>query len=112
MKLVLKYGGTSIATPKNVKDIAKHLSSLKKGNQIVIVCSAISGTTDDLIEISNLIKKERKDKVEQLTNKIIQKHKKFAQQTISKSKVRKQLLTDLNYFISELLNLVFFFFFN
>ncbi|MEK0318277.1 MAG: aspartate kinase, partial [Nitrosopumilus sp.] len=92
MKLVLKYGGTSISTPKNVKDIVKHLSSLKKGNQIVIVCSAISGTTDDLLEISNLIKKEKKDKVKQLTNKIIQKHKKFAQQTISKSKVRKQLL--------------------
>ncbi len=96
MKLVLKYGGTSIATPKNVKDIVKHLSLLKKGNQIVIVCSAISGTTDDLLETSNLIKKEKKDQVKQLTNKIIQKHKKFAQQTISKSKVRKQLLADLD----------------
>jgi len=106
LKLVLKYGGTSIATPKNVKDIVKHLSSLKKGNQIVIVCSAISGTTDDLIEISNLIKKERKDKVKQLTNKIIQKHKKFAQQTISKSKVRKQLLADLNSDFMKLVALV------
>ena len=106
MKLVLKYGGTSIATPKNVKDIVKHLSSLKKGNQIVIVCSAISGTTDDLLEISNLIKKEKKDQVKQLTNKIIQKHKKFAQQTISKSKVRKQLLADLDSDFTKLVALI------
>ena len=106
MKLVLKYGGTSIATPKNVKDIVKHLSSLKKGNQIVIVCSAISGTTDDLLEISNLIKKEKKDQVKQLTNKIIQKHKKFAQQTISKSKVRKQLLADLDSAFTKLVALI------
>jgi aspartate kinase len=106
LKLVLKYGGTSIATPKNVKDIVKHLSSLKKGNQIVIVCSAISGTTDDLIEISNLIKKEKKDQVKQLTNKIIQKHKKFAQQTISKSKVRKQLLADLDSAFTKLVALI------
>jgi len=106
LKLVLKYGGTSIATPKNVKDIAKHLSSLKKGNQIVVVCSAISGTTDDLLEISNLIKKEKKDKVMQLTNKIIQKHKKFAQQTISKSKIRKQILADLDSDFTKLVALV------
>lgn len=106
MKLVLKYGGTSISTPKHVKDIAKHLSSLKKGNQIVVVCSAISGITDDLLEISDLIKKEKKDQVKQLTNKIIQKHKKFAQQTISKSKVRKQLLTDLDSDFMKLVALV------
>jgi len=106
LKLVLKYGGTSIATPKNVKDVAKHLSSLKKGNQIVVVCSAISGVTDDLLEVSNLIKKEKKDKVKQLTNKIIQKHKKFAQETISKPKVRKQLLTELDSDFSKLVALV------
>ena len=106
MKLVLKYGGTSISTPKHVNDIAKHLSLLKKENQIVVVCSAISGITDDLLEISDLIKKEKKDQVKQLTNKIIQKHKKFAQQTISKSKVRKQLLADLNSDFMKLVALV------
>ena len=106
MKLVLKYGGTSIATPKNVKDIAKHISSLKKENQIVVVCSAISGTTDDLLEIANLIKKEKKAQVKQLTNKIVEKHKKFAQQTISNPKVRKQLLADLDSDFTKLVALV------
>jgi aspartate kinase len=106
LKLVLKYGGTSIATPKNVQNIAKHLSSLKKGNQLVVVCSAISGVTDDLIEISNLIKKEKKDAVKQLTNKIIQKHNQFAKQTISKPKVRKQLLAELDSDFIKLVALV------
>lgn len=107
MKLVLKYGGTSISTPKHIKDIAKHLSLLKKRNQIVVVCSAISGVTDDLIEISNLIKNEKKDKeIKQLTNKIIQNHKQFAQKTISKPKVRKQLLADLDSDFTKLSALV------
>ncbi|HXW03426.1 MAG TPA: aspartate kinase, partial [Nitrosarchaeum sp.] len=107
MKLVLKYGGTSISEPKKVKDIAKHLSSLKKGNQIVVVCSAISGVTDDLIQISKLIKNEKKSKeTKQLTNKIIQNHKQFVQKTISKPNVRKQLLADLDSDFTKLSALV------
>ena len=106
MKLVLKYGGTSIATPKNVKEIVKHLSSLRKDNQIVVVCSAVSGTTDELLEIADLISKAKKDKVKQLTNKIIQKHKKFAEQVISNSKIRKKLLTDLEEDFKKLHSLV------
>lgn len=107
MKLVLKYGGTSISTPQKVRDIAKHLSSLKKGNQIVVVCSAISRVTDDLIEISKLIKNEKKSKeIKKLINKLIQNHKQFAQKTISKTKVKKQLLADLGSDFTKLSALV------
>ena len=107
MKLVLKYGGTSISTPQKVRDIAKHLSSLKKGNQTVVVCSAISGVTDDLIEISKMIKNEKKSKeIQKLINKIIQNHKQFAQRTISKTKVKKQLLADLDSDFTKLSALV------
>ena len=62
MKLVLKYGGTSISNTKDIQSVAKHVISLSKKNQLVIVCSATSGTTDDLIEISESIKKENKSK--------------------------------------------------
>ena len=55
MKLVLKYGGTSISNTKDIQSVAKHVISLSKKNQLVIVCSATSGTTDDLIEISHRI---------------------------------------------------------
>ena len=62
MKLVLKYGGTSISNTKDILVVAKHVSTLSKKHQIVLVCSATSGTTDDLIEISESIKKENKSK--------------------------------------------------
>jgi aspartate kinase len=60
LKLVLKYGGTSISNTKDIQTICEHISTLSKKHQIVIVCSATSGTTDDLIEISESIKKKRK----------------------------------------------------
>ena len=106
MRLVIKYGGTSISTTKDIQKIAKYLSSLSKNNQIVVVCSAMSGTTDDLIEISESIKRENKSKAEQLAAKIINRHKQLAKQTIKKSDIQKKLLQKLDQDFTELLALI------
>jgi len=62
LRLILKYGGTSISSPKKIKDVAKFIVLESKSNEVVTVCSATSGTTDNLIQISNLIKKGNKEK--------------------------------------------------
>lgn len=82
MRLVIKYGGTSISTAKDIQAVAKHINTLSKKYQILVVCSATSKTTDDLIEISESIKKENKSKAERLASKIINRHKQLAKQTI------------------------------
>ena len=89
MKLILKYGGTSISNTKDIHAVCKHVNDLSKKHQIVLVCSATTGTTDDLIEISESIKKENKSKAEQLASKITNRHKQLAKQTIKKSDVQK-----------------------
>ena len=106
MKLVLKYGGTSISNTKDIQTICEHISTLSKKHQIAIVCSATSGTTDDLIEISESIKKENKSKAEQLASKIINRHNQLAKQTIKKSDIQKKLLVKLNEDFTELLALI------
>lgn len=106
MRLVLKYGGTSISSAKDIQAVTNYINSLSKHNEIVIVCSAISGTTDDLIEISQSIKKENKDKAEQLASKIINRHKQLAKQTIKKSTIRKKLLEKLDVDFRELVALI------
>lgn len=106
MKLVLKYGGTSISNTKDIQAICEHISTLSKKHQIAIVCSATSGTTDDLIEISESIKKENKSKAEQLASKIINRHNQLAKQTIKKSDIQKKLLVKLNEDFTELLALI------
>lgn len=106
MRLVLKYGGTSISSAKDIQAITNYINSLSKHNEIVIVCSAISGTTDDLIEISQSIKKENKDKAEQLASKIINRHKQLAKQTIKKLTIRKKLLEKLDVDFRELVALI------
>jgi aspartate kinase len=106
LKLVIKYGGTSISSPKDIQNVAKHIQSLSKKNQLVIVCSATSDTTDDLIEISQLIKKENKKKAEQLAKKIANRHQQLARETIKKPQIRKKLLQTLNEYFAELIALI------
>ena len=106
MKLILKYGGSSISSAKDIQNVAKHIQSLSKQNQLVIVCSAISNTTDDLIEISQLIKNENKKKAEQLAKKIANRHQELAKHTIKKPQIRKKLLQTLNEYFVELVALI------
>ena len=106
MRIVLKYGGTSISTAKKIKDVTKHISSLSTKNQLIVVCSAVSGTTDLLLEISEEIKKENKAKAKNLTNKIISQHKKLVNDTIKNANNRKKLMQILHKDFSELVELV------
>ncbi len=106
MRLVIKYGGTSISTAKDIQSVAKYINLQSSKHQILVVCSAISGTTDDLIEISESIKKENKSKAEQLVSTITNRHKQLAKQTIKKPDVRKKLLTKLDSDFAELLALI------
>ncbi|MDH3617377.1 MAG: aspartate kinase [Nitrosopumilus sp.] len=106
MKLVLKYGGTSISSAKDIQNVAKNIQFLSKQNQLVIVCSAISDTTDDLIEISQSIKNENKKKAEQLAKKISNRHHQLAKLTIKKPAIRKKLLQTFDEYFAELLALI------
>ena len=106
MRLVLKFGGTSLSSPNHIRNVAKIVASFSKDNEIVVVCSAVDGTTDDLLTISRLIEQKKKDDVTKALNNIIKKHKQFANQTVKNSAIKKQLLQKLNTDVSELKELV------
>lgn len=54
--LVHKYGGTSVGTTERIKHIAKRVIAEKeKGNDMVVVVSAMGKTTDHLVEMSKEI---------------------------------------------------------
>ena len=62
-KLLLKFGGTSVGSIKKIKKVAGIIKKkLDKGNQVIVVVSAMSGVTDNLNKKSNLISKNFDDK--------------------------------------------------
>ena len=57
--IVQKYGGSSVANPEKIKNVAKRVVRYKKkGNDLVVVVSALGDTTDELIELASQISAE------------------------------------------------------
>ena len=51
--IVQKYGGTSVANAERIRAVARRIIATKeKGNQVVVVVSAMGDATDDLIELA------------------------------------------------------------
>src|SRR3954469_759634 len=54
--IVQKYGGTSVGNTERIKNVAKRVAAHRaKGDQIVVVVSAMSGVTDNLIKLAKEI---------------------------------------------------------
>jgi aspartate kinase len=54
--IVQKYGGTSVANPARIREVAKRVARYKAmGHQIVVVVSAMSGETNKLIALAKEI---------------------------------------------------------
>jgi|TARA_B100000959_G_scaffold166507_1_gene174377 aspartate kinase len=106
LKLVLKFGGTSLSSVKDIQNVAKTVGDLSNDNKIVVVCSAVDGTTDELIQISEYIKKENKKDANRILARISQKHKQFTTHLVTDPKIQKSLLNKMKSDLSELEELV------
>jgi aspartate kinase len=54
--IVQKYGGTSVGSIERIKAVAERVVETKRlGNDVVVIVSAMSGETDELIELANQI---------------------------------------------------------
>jgi aspartate kinase len=51
--IVQKYGGTSVGNPDRIKNVARRVADYRsRGDQVVVVVSAMSGVTDGLIKLA------------------------------------------------------------
>ena len=54
--IVQKYGGSSVADAEKINNVARRIVATKeKGNEVVVVVSAMGDTTDDLIQLAREI---------------------------------------------------------
>ena len=64
---VLKFGGTSVGTPQRMKEVGKLIAD---GEQKIVVLSAMSGTTNSLVEISDYFRKGNPEAANNVINKL------------------------------------------
>ena len=96
---VMKFGGTSVGTPERMKSVATMVS--ESGEQVFVVLSAMSGTTNSLIEISNYLYKKNSDGANDVINNLEQKYMQHVEELYStdeyKQRTREFLASEFNY---------------
>ena len=63
---VMKFGGTSVGSPERIKEVSSLIT--ETGEPTFIVLSAMSGTTNSLVEISNYLYKKNPDGANEIIN--------------------------------------------
>ena len=71
---IMKFGGTSVGSPERIRNVAA--LATKSGEPVFLVLSAMSGTTNTLVEICNYLYKKNTDsaneKINELENKYLE----------------------------------------
>jgi aspartate kinase len=106
MRLVMKFGGSSIADGKKLRAAGDIVArSIKEGNAIIVVVSALSNITDELVEICDTVSWNKRTLVSAVQS-LLNKHMQEMESAIRDSKVRSETLKDLKELSKELENVL------
>jgi len=96
---VMKFGGTSVGSPERMKGVAKIIT--KSGEPTFVVLSAMSGTTNSLVEISDYLYKKNPEGAQEVINKLEKKYMEHVEELYStdvmKNKTRDFLKKEFDY---------------
>lgn len=70
---VMKFGGTSVGTAQRMKDVCQLIT--QDGTAKIVVLSAMSGTTNTLVEISDYLYKKNPEGANNIINQLEQKYR-------------------------------------
>ena len=95
---VMKFGGTSVGSAQRIKNVAKLIT--ERGKNIVVL-SAMSGTTNTLVEISDYLYKKNIDGAKETINSLESKYRSTIDELYSsqeyKDKAQKEIKACFNY---------------
>ncbi len=95
----MKFGGTSVGSPDRMKNVASLIT--ESGDPTFVVLSAMSGTTNSLIEISNYLYKKNPDGANEVINTLEKKYMQHVEELYStdeyKEKTREFLREEFKY---------------
>lgn len=91
---VMKFGGTSVGSPERMKDVASLVS--QTGEQTFVVLSAMSGTTNTLIEISDYLYKKNPEGANEVINMLEKKYMQHVEELYSTDEYKIKTRTFLN----------------
>ena len=89
---VLKFGGTSVGSAQRMKDVVKLITD---GEKKIVVLSAMSGTTNTLVEISDYLYKKNPEGANEIINNLEAKYKKHVDELYTTEEYKQKTLNFL-----------------
>ena len=86
---VLKFGGTSVGSAQRMKEVAKLITD---GERKIVVLSAMSGTTNTLVEISDYLYKKNPEGANEIINKLESKYKQHVDELYATPEYKQKAL--------------------
>ncbi|MDY3852542.1 MAG: aspartate kinase [Prevotella sp.] len=85
---VMKFGGTSVGSAERIKNVASLIT--KSGEPTFVVLSAMSGTTNSLVEISDYLYKKNPEGANEIINTLERKYMTHVDELYSTEECRKK----------------------
>ncbi len=96
---VMKFGGTSVGSPDRMKEVTNLVT--KSGEPVFVVLSAMSGTTNSLVEIADYLYKKNPEGANEVINQLERKYMKHVDELYTKDETKEQtrefLVSEMNY---------------
>lgn len=103
MRIVMKFGGTSVATGLNIRRITQLIASnIDAGHQVIAVVSALDGVTEKLIEAAEQAAKRDKGFIHPFKQNLLDRHLKVAEEAISNASILKEVQVTITAILEEL----------
>lgn len=98
---VLKFGGTSVGTPERIEQLLPIIKS-QVADKHLVVLSAVSGTTNDLVKLSELYAKKENAAARKHVDILYDKYKKFVRELFKTEEGVLEALTFIDTIFNEL----------
>jgi len=103
MLIVMKFGGALISKPEKIKRIIEIIKSyINKGDKVIVVASAVSKVTDELIKASKEASLSNWENLKKIIDELKNLHLNLAEKTIQNKEILKDLTLELKSLIEEL----------
>ena len=84
----MKFGGTSVGKPQRMHEVAKLITSESESK--IVVLSAVSGTTNALVEIGNLLSESKREEAKKKIDILEEHYKVFINDLVTKPEHKQQ----------------------
>jgi len=103
MKIVMKFGGSSVATGKNIRHVSSIVTHYGSNNcSVAVVVSALAGVTNSLVEVADQAKRSDEKRIQAFTKELLKKHLTATESAITSKTIQKEVTQISEKTIAEL----------